>query len=337
MLDIIIIGAGLSGLTAARSLRDSGRSVQVIEARQRSGGRAYSPSTAGHRLDLGPTWVWDSESSIHGLLRTLHIDTFAHRDAGQDVYESQGELQRGRFPRSTVPSRRIVGGVQSITDALLPRAGHVQYGTPVTALEPVAGGLRVVTSAGEHTARGVLAAVPPSLLAPLVEPLEHERAELLAHVPVWMGDIAKVVMVFERPFWEELGWSGRGASSRGPMVEIHDMSGPEGSPACLFGFVPEAAGNDSLDDRIREQLIRMFGDQAVPQHIEVLAWWQQPHTTRPLHRSDPQLLGHHVLRQPLLGGRLHMISCETSGRSPGHLDGAVERAQAVCAQLLETP
>ena len=53
--------------------------------------------------------------------------------------------------------------------------------------------------------------------------------------------------------------------------------------------------------------------------------------TTPLHRGDLRLFGHAVLRAPALDGRLQLISYETSGVSPGYLDGAVERAQAVCS------
>jgi monoamine oxidase len=328
---VAIIGAGIAGLTAARRLAGSGRSVQIFEARQRSGGRAWSPTLQGAALDLGATWVWDSERSIHALLSELGIPTFPHFQDGLDVLDSS-PLQRGRFPRSTVPERRIVGGVQRITDALSDGA-PIAYGTEVRALEPAGDGVRVVTGGGGIHARHVLAALPPSLVARQLLSADPEAARILARVPVWMGDIAKVVAVFEHRFWVEQGWSGRGASARGPMVEIHDLSGVDGTPACLFGFVPQALGGPDLEERVRAQLQRMFGAAAVPVHVAIQAWWTEPYTTEPDPDPDPRLFGHPLLREPFLNRALHLIGCETSGVSPGHLNGAVERANTVSAAL----
>ncbi|MCC7463174.1 MAG: FAD-dependent oxidoreductase [Gammaproteobacteria bacterium] len=55
--DVIVIGGGFAGLTAARDLAWRGRRVLLLEARVRLGGRAFTSEFAGHRVDLGGTWV----------------------------------------------------------------------------------------------------------------------------------------------------------------------------------------------------------------------------------------------------------------------------------------
>ncbi|MGK0361538.1 MAG: polyamine oxidase, partial [Bradymonadia bacterium] len=55
--NVIVVGAGFAGLTAARMLADSGVAVIVLEARDRIGGRAWTAQVAGRPVDLGAGWV----------------------------------------------------------------------------------------------------------------------------------------------------------------------------------------------------------------------------------------------------------------------------------------
>ncbi len=55
--DTIVIGAGIAGLTTARLMTDAGRSVIVLEARDRVGGRIHTDRTGGRITDLGASWI----------------------------------------------------------------------------------------------------------------------------------------------------------------------------------------------------------------------------------------------------------------------------------------
>jgi monoamine oxidase len=68
--EVLIIGAGISGLEAARLLRQNGIKTMILEARNRTGGRIWSvPSKTGHMLDLGAAWIHGIRGSIpSGLL-----------------------------------------------------------------------------------------------------------------------------------------------------------------------------------------------------------------------------------------------------------------------------
>jgi monoamine oxidase len=55
--DVIIIGAGMAGLSAARKLADAGKSVIVLEARNRIGGRIHTDRSLGFAAELGANWI----------------------------------------------------------------------------------------------------------------------------------------------------------------------------------------------------------------------------------------------------------------------------------------
>lgn len=61
-VDTVVVGAGVAGLTAARLLRDAGRTVVVLEARDRVGGRVHTDRTDG-ATDLGASWIHGVDGS----------------------------------------------------------------------------------------------------------------------------------------------------------------------------------------------------------------------------------------------------------------------------------
>lgn len=337
MTDVVVVGAGLSGLVATWKLRERGLTVRTFDARSRLGGRLHRP--AAEAVDLGASWVWDDEPHIHALLEALGLQTFDHHRTGTDLYDDGTRLLRGRLPRSHVPERRVVGGTTAIIDALGERAGPVEQGTPVTRISRRPGGLVVHTPNEQVHARTVLAALPPALLAATVELPELSAKELsvLASCPTWMEDVAKVVVRYPERFWADAGLSGRAASRVGPLAELHDLSGPDGSAPAIFGFLPRPAYSEDWRDRVLDQLAHLFGPRArQPSATYATAWWTEPHTSLP--RSRPavdRLLGHPVLRTPLLDGCLRLVSTETASSRPGHMDGAVERALSVVAELAD--
>ncbi|QEN13230.1 flavin monoamine oxidase family protein [Mycolicibacterium sp. ELW1] len=60
---IVVIGAGFSGLAAARKLTDAGLRVTVLEARDRIGGRTRTDTSLGVPIDIGASWIHGTESN----------------------------------------------------------------------------------------------------------------------------------------------------------------------------------------------------------------------------------------------------------------------------------
>lgn len=286
--DVIVVGAGIGGLATATALSGAGRDTLVLEARGRVGGRVLSIPAEGGAMDLGASWFWDNEPRIAQLAEDLGVDSFAHRLAGDTMFQTAEGVQRYPGNLAEGPARRFVKGTAGLAHGMatsLPDQA-VRLNTPVTAIRRAAAGqgLEVYTTDAVLRAGHVVLAVPPALAVARVDfdgGLPTDLAEAARFTPVWMGAVAKVLARYEHPFWREAGLAGAGVSRLGPLQEVHDISGPDGSPAVLSGFArAQPAGRPRFEDRVRAQLAAMYGPQAGhPAELLVQDWGQEEWTS----------------------------------------------------------
>jgi monoamine oxidase len=94
-VDVAVVGAGLAGLTAARRLRQEGRSVVVLEARDRVGGRTLNHTFAdGTIVELGGQWVGPTQDHVLALADELGLATFPTYDQGDHLLGIDGDARR---------------------------------------------------------------------------------------------------------------------------------------------------------------------------------------------------------------------------------------------------
>src|SRR5580692_6662600 len=95
-VDVVVVGAGFAGLAAARDLAAARRSVAVVEARDRVGGRVRNePIGAGQVVEVGGQWVGPTQDRVLALAKDLGVETFPTYDTGSRVLHFGGK--RGTY------------------------------------------------------------------------------------------------------------------------------------------------------------------------------------------------------------------------------------------------
>ena len=291
----LIIGGGLSGLALAHALETKRHDYLLLEARDRFGGRIKTVHYGAGYFDMGPAWFWPGQPRIAALIDRLVLEKFDQYSSGILTHEDEtGQVHRGRGFSGMQGSWRLNGGLAALTQRLaddLPEARKF-LAAPVKALIKKSHGITAVLADGRRfEAQKVVLAMPPRIAAQIsFEPTLPDGAmQSMQGIATWMAGQAKVVAVYETPFWREAGLSGDATSRIGPLAQ---------APAQMF-----------VEDWAFDPFAATTADHA-------------PLSTHPTYGLPPAMTG-------LWDGDLRFAGTEVATQFGGYLEGALEAAEDV--------
>jgi monoamine oxidase len=103
--DVVVVGAGFAGLSAARDLVRLGHDVVVLEGRDRVGGRSSTTTIADTPVDLGATFVGPTQDAVIALAKELGCETVRTYSRGKNLIRWHGRV---KSYRSTIPKLSMI-------------------------------------------------------------------------------------------------------------------------------------------------------------------------------------------------------------------------------------
>lgn len=319
------------------------------------------------QLPAGAPWLarrareWDARSLESWTLRNVRTDGARHFvrtvaaallciDTSQISYlhflemlRSCGGLEAMIGVEGGAQQDKFIGGAWQIPKRIADILGaSVQLGTAVHAVEQGDTGVRVICSRGTYAAGHVVVAVPPILASRIhfTPGLPARRAGLMQRMP--MGEVIKIHMAYEAPFWRRQGLSGSAVSGDRHLGTVFDQSIGDDGIGVLVGLIEarHAVAMSMLDPARRraaaiEDLVHYFGPEAArPVGYVEQDWLAEEWSLGgyAAHMPPGVMTGYgDTLREPC--GRIHWAGTEAASEFPGYLEGAL-RAGVRAAETL---
>lgn len=120
--DVVVVGAGLAGLTAADRLVQAGHDVLVVEGRDRVGGRIHTTEVAGIPVDAGATWVAPGHNAMRELVNRFGGEFVRQFEDGKGIISFDGHRKveglAAMTPWAMADTARILSALQKLVDGL---------------------------------------------------------------------------------------------------------------------------------------------------------------------------------------------------------------------------
>ncbi len=346
---VIIIGAGLSGLTCGYLLQKKGVHVTLLEANTRIGGRIETRNgTTNATIEMGATWFSKLHPHLFQLLDELELGYFKQHTQGISLFETMSFVPPQKFEISEFeePSFRIKGGTQKLIEKLAEKIGwhNIKTETKVIAINEVGNQMEVLDQNGTvYIADCVITTLPPNLMVNTLSfnpPLPEKLVSLAKKTHTWMGESIKFAVEYATPFWKENNYSGTLFSQVSIITEMYDHSTFDNTGYALKGFLNGSTSILSLEERktkVITQLEKLFGSDAK----NYITYNEKVWRDEPLTFSNYDHLvmahennGHQLYQNSFLNNKLYISGSETALQNPGYMEGAIVAAKNIALQFL---
>lgn len=294
--EVIILGAGLSGLTAAYELELKGIPYLVLEARELIGGRIHTITTdKGATIEMGATWFADKHVHLMGLIRHLNVP-YQHQYTGSRVlydYANPGRTaQLFQLPETTESQYLFTEGTHSLLATLYQRLdpNRILLIHHVRKLDFKKESIAVLADEKTFKARKVINTLPPNLFLNTIEvspQLSEDLKVVSKGTHTWMGESIKAGLEYSEVFWRkhEIGTL---FSQFGPVQELHDHQHEGKGSNVLKGFINlelHSTGQEVREQKVLEQMKYYFGPDLPNGTYFEKDWQSDPLTFYP-YQSD---------------------------------------------------
>ena len=346
---VIIIGAGLSGLTCGYLLQKKGVHVTLLEANTRIGGRIETRNgTTNATIEMGATWFSKLHPHLFQLLDELELGYFKQHTQGISLFETMSFVPPQKFEISEFeePSFRIKGGTQKLIEKLAEKIGwhNIKTETKVIAINEVGNQMEVLDqNETVYIADCVITTLPPNLIVNTLSfnpPLPEKLVSLAKKTHTWMGESIKFAVEYATPFWKENNYSGTLFSQASIITEMYDHSTFDNTGYALKGFLNGSTSILSLEERktkVITQLEKLFGSDAK----NYITYNEKVWRDEPLTFSNYDHLvmahennGHQLYQNSFLNNKLYISGSETALQHPGYMEGAIVAAKNIALQFL---
>ena len=347
MEDVIIIGAGLSGLSTAYQLKKAGINCKILEAQSRLGGRIETIyGKQDTPMEMGATWFGEEHLNLIQLLSELNIGYFEQLTEGISLFETMSfePPQQYFVPANSHSAYRIKGGTFSIIDVLYQRIGkeNIILNTEVNGIIEEDNKIKIVDSLGNfYFSKQVIIALPPKVANDMIKftpNLPEGINQIMKKTQTWMSGSVKFSVEYKKAFWKDNGFSGSIFSQSGLATEIYDHSNYENTKFSLKGFLNGSAYHYTHAERkekVIAQLKHYFGDEVEKFESYNDKIWDNKYIQPkediflPPHFNN----GHAVYEDSYMNGNLFFTGTETSNTFSGYMEGAIIASNLISKRI----
>lgn len=344
---VIIIGAGLSGLTSAYFLKKSGFSCTILEARDRIGGRISTLRAGDFHCEMGATWLGPQHSVLLSLFKELDLPKFTQYVKGKGIVNYGAEYPPYLYEANPgdPPTYRITNGSDALINTLYDKAGpEIIFDTKAESITDTSGSVLIKTNKGAFESDAVLSTIPPKLTFQSINfepPLSPDVLEQMNKTHTWMSNSIKFAIQYKTPFWRLDNYSGNLMAPGGPVVEMYDHSTAADNAFGLMGFLSEELRPFSMSQRkgiVLDFLSDFYGQEMLKcVDYQDKDWSLDPLTTTTDFESVQQhpVYQNQIFQKEYYQGKLIFSGTETSPHYAGYMEGAVFSGIRAAQQALQ--